>query len=478
MFDTLLPRCVSRVALCVVVCAGFGPAPAVAQAARLIWNPYHAQTAQARSASATDQETAAMRQVNLRRGQIGLAAVAANAAIATAARGHSAYLATNNLTGHYQSQTQAPSGFTGVSPGDRMTASGYAWRTSGEVIGFGPATGLLAVESLIQAIYHRFNIFSPSFNEAGAGYASGHPSYGSVVTVDFGNRQSPVAGDPAGWVGVYPYSGQTGVVVDFYSDEESPDPVAGANRVGYPVSIHVGNNLALTVGSFGLSDDTGASVAVQQLSADRDAHAPSNAAAIVPTQVLGAGRTYTARFSGSAGGQSVQQTWSFTTAPAAALGFSPSDPCIPVGSGKVVAITGGNATNVGWSNSSVISVSFQSSSQLLIRALAAGSATVTLTDGNNGQSQTTVTVAATCASSGSSSDRLFDWAEAQYRVLFEPPGAVSQSAGGFYFRYYPVSNTYLGTKDGMVYFYDAYAGQLLTVGALDSFMGLVGADGF
>jgi uncharacterized protein YkwD len=63
------------------------------------WNPhYRAVTAQ--RTTAADHETAALRQANLRRSQIGLPALMENAQISAAAEGHSTYLARNNLTGH------------------------------------------------------------------------------------------------------------------------------------------------------------------------------------------------------------------------------------------------------------------------------------------------------------------------------------------------------------------------------------------
>lgn len=468
---------VQRISAGLLLACGWLAGAAHAQEVRR-WNPYYRDAATQR-ATVTDHETAALRQANLRRSQIGLPAVTENAQIAVAAAGHSAYLAMNNLTGHYQSASQYPQGFTGVSAGDRLTAAGYSWRGYGEVISFGPATGALGVENLVEAIYHRFGLFSPAMDEAGAGFVDNHPAYGNVLTINLGNQQTPAVGSPAGWVGMYPYVGQTGVQIDFYSDQESPDPVPGANRVGYPVSFHVGHDRTLTVDAFTLATASGTNVPVTLLSAVADEHVPVSAAAIIPQSPLSAGTTYRASFSGRADGVSVSQSWQFTTAAPASVIFSPANPCISVGTTRNVFIVGGSATNVNWSNAQVINVAFVSSDQLAITALAAGTASVTVTVSGNGTASTTVTVGEGCTvSADSSSDRIFDWAEARYRHLFEAPGAASQTLAGYYYRYYPVTQTYLGTKDGDIWYLDGYTGMMFNVGRIEAFLPAAAADGY
>lgn len=447
---------------------------------RRVWNLYYREPTTVR-ATTGDHETAALRQTNLRRGQIGLPPLTQNAQIAAAALGHSAYLATHNLTGHYQSQSQYPSGFTGVSPGDRLTAAGYPWRLYGEVISFGPPTGAVGVENLIEAIYHRFGLFDPGADEAGAGYVSNHPAYGNVLTIDLGNQQVAATGSPAGWFGTYPYDGQTGVQIDFYSDSESPDPVAGADRVGYPISIHAGYGSTLAVTSFTLATAGGTNLPVTLLSAAGDSHTPSSTAAIIPQSVLTPGQTYRASFSGRIDGVSTTRTWQFTTAPLANVTFSPAEICVPLGQTRNVYIVGDTATNLSWrSSGQVISASFVGNDQLAITGLGSGTATITIETANHATStSTTVTVAASCAASAaSSSDRIFNWAEASFRHLLESPGATSQTLAGYYYRYYPTTQTYVGTKDGRVWYLDAYLGALLDVGAIDDLLQAAAAAGY
>lgn len=50
------------------------------------------------------------------------------------------------------------------------------------------------------------------------------------------------------------------------------------------------------------------------------------------------------------------------------------------------------------------------------------------------------------------SERTFNWAEAAYPEALSPGPAVSGSALGYYYRYYPGTKSYLGSRDGSAYF--------------------------
>ncbi|MDP2794821.1 MAG: pilus assembly protein N-terminal domain-containing protein [Sulfurisoma sp.] len=439
------------------------------------WNPYYSPPPAYRSAT-EDQETAALRQINFRRGQIGLAPVTSHADMARAARAHSSYLAANNTTGHYE--TPSAQGYFGDTPGTRLSNSGYPYRTYGEIISFGPATGTLGIESLIEAIYHRFAIFTSSFDEAGAGFNTDHPTHGNVLTVDFGSRSSPLPAARADWVGLYPFDGQDRVPVDFYSDQESPDPMPDANRVGYPVSIHIDSASTLQVTSFTLFD--GATALPTSLLSPGAQSVPASASAMIPNQVLEHGRTYTASFVGSVDGARLERQWTFATSPPSNIGFSVSPLCVTTGNSRVVSITGGTGSyvRVGWDNSSVVDVSFASSGQLSIRGLSAGTAVVTVTDGDGQQGQLTASVGATCMATGLDADRVFNWAESLFPAILEPQGRASQDSGGVYLRHYFTTGNYLGAYNGQLYFLDGYSGQLLHLGSIGDFLAATAAAGF
>ena len=57
-------------------------------------------------------------------------------------------------------------------------------------------------------------------------------------------------------------------------------------------------------------------------------------------------------------------------------------------------------------------------------------------------------------------------------------GCTTQTAGGYTYRYYPTTNTYLGVREGMVYFADGYAGVLTPLIDLATVMPSVSQAGY
>lgn len=251
---------------------------------------------------------------NFRRRQVGLPEVARNSVLDRAAQNHSTYQQLNDTITHSEDPTKA--GFTGATVGDRLAAAGYVFdqprSAYGEVIAatVNPS-GFDAAEALIGAIYHRFVIFEPVFKEVGGGSARVQDGYTYFTTNFAANGLGPGIG--GGNLVVYPYAGQTGIPVNFFSDREAPDPVADRNEVGYPISVHANITESLTVGSFTVRPRGGDLLAVKLLSGASDADTPNSVASIVPLAVLAGGTVYDVQFNGSVGGASVSRSWSFTT---------------------------------------------------------------------------------------------------------------------------------------------------------------------
>jgi len=61
-------------------------------------------------------------------------------------------------------------GSDGLSPGDRMTRSGYKWRMAGENIASGITTADAVVEGWLNSPHHCKNIMGPRFTEMGVAY--------------------------------------------------------------------------------------------------------------------------------------------------------------------------------------------------------------------------------------------------------------------------------------------------------------------
>lgn len=75
----------------------------------------------------------------------------------------------------------------------------------------------------------------------------------------------------------------------------------------------------------------------------------------------------------------------------------------------------------------------------------------------------------------SRSECFFNWAEAHYAQLFAPQGSVTKTSSPYVYRYYPLTNSYLGisSSDSHVY-YLAPNAQLLDVGLLSTWLDSVG----
>ena len=254
--------------------------------------------------------------INYRRSQIGMPALARSSMIDVAAQGHSDYQRINNTVTHVQ--TKGKPGYTGEQLSDRLQAAGYIFgapNAIGEVISAtSNGSGFYMAEELITAIYHRFVIFEPVFQEIGAGAASTSSNY-NYFTADFVTNLGYGNGIAAGTVVTWPFNGQTQVPVNFFSDYEEPDPVPNANEVGYPVSVHTNLTRKLVVQSFtihahGSSDN----LQTRLLAQGQDANTTTqSAAAIVPLSRLTGATTYDVSFTGTVDGTPVTRNWSFTT---------------------------------------------------------------------------------------------------------------------------------------------------------------------
>lgn len=253
--------------------------------------------------------------INYRRSQIGMPQLTHNVVIDAAAQGHSEYQRTNNTVTH--EQTPGKPGYTGTTLLDRLTAAGYHFANNnyayGEVISATTNTsGFYMAEQLITAIYHRFVIFEPVFKEIGSGSATTSAGY-TYFTSDFTANDGYGPGIGTGNIVTWPFNGQTSVPTNFFSDYESPDPVADRNEVGYPISVHANIDETVTTQSFSVRPHGGSDLQVKLLTRSGDPETPVSAAAIIPLVPLAPATTYDVSFTGTVDGQAVSKNWSFTT---------------------------------------------------------------------------------------------------------------------------------------------------------------------
>lgn len=252
--------------------------------------------------------------INFRREQAGVPTLAQNTRLDSATQGHSDWQRRNNTVSH--EQVVGTAGFTGVSMRDRLTAAGYTFSGSfayGEVIAAtSNKNGFAMVDELVTAIYHRFVMFEPVFKEVGTGTATTSANYAYfTANMTSNNGYGPGVGSIVTW----PFSNQTGVTRNFFSDTEAPDPIPNANEVGYPISVHANITSVLTVQTFTVRPQGGALLPAALIATGVDIRpeTPTSAAAIIPLQPLAAATTYEVSFSGDLNGVAVSRNWSFTT---------------------------------------------------------------------------------------------------------------------------------------------------------------------
>lgn len=253
--------------------------------------------------------------INYRRTQAGLLPVMRDARLDRAAAAHATYQQLNNLITHDENPSRP--GFTGVTATEGVRAAGYPLATQaqadGEVIAAtAESDGFAAAEGLLGAIYHRYLMLEPAFDLAGAGdaYRGGGYYWLNVNFVASRGRSAALVGR----VVVWPVPNQRSVRTQVSIDEETPDPVAGRDTVGYPVSVHAPLGSRLLVSCFSIREQGGqAALKVAQLDASSDSDTPPSAAAIIPLARLRSGVQHEVEFAGSIDGVAVERRWSFTT---------------------------------------------------------------------------------------------------------------------------------------------------------------------
>ena len=71
------------------------------------------------------------------------------------------------------------------------------------------------------------------------------------------------------------------------------------------------------------------------------------------------------------------------------------------------------------------------------------------------------------------SNKLFDWAALTYPQYFSPSGQETFTIGGYFARYYPDTENYLGTKNDRVYVLGKVFGGLQDVGTVVDFLNII-----
>ena len=79
----------------------------------------------------------------------------------------------------------------------------------------------------------------------------------------------------------------------------------------------------------------------------------------------------------------------------------------------------------------------------------------------------------------SDSDRVFAYLEEVYPQYLSPSGSVSSIFSSYYYRYYPVTQAYIATANGTVYYLGpASQNTIVALGALKDWLTTAASSGF
>jgi hypothetical protein len=181
-------------------------------------------------AGAPEQALAALAAINNYRVPAGAGCATMVPAINASASAHCAYFAMHTpddgCLENPHLEVAGCAGFTGMTPDDRMKASGYAEPAAGEVMAF-LNDAEASVDTWINSVWPRVTILDPWKT---------HIGYGSAMrcdTIDFG-RGTPA---PETTIVVYPYDGQTNVPLAFAGPNKGP--TLPAPETGWPSSVPI-----------------------------------------------------------------------------------------------------------------------------------------------------------------------------------------------------------------------------------------------
>lgn len=284
----------------------------------------------------TGEELAAYNAVTTARTTCGFGGLNQNTHLDDATLNHNAYMAQNNLFGHYETGGQP--GYTGYKPEMRGIVAGYpsSFTSYGEVLStatYMPKVGfgLRGTRALLGAPYHlmvimqgnrEIGISVRSAGQAGSGadYIMSNAAWAprALLAIDFGARQGlPVQHQSSVDVLTYPCAGITDTA--FMLDNETPNPVPSRNLlaapIGQPVFVQVLEGQTLVISNATLTGPGGAVALLPTMTSANDPNAVLGAhqAMIIPAAPLAPSTAYNVSITGSNNGTAFSRNFSFTT---------------------------------------------------------------------------------------------------------------------------------------------------------------------
>jgi uncharacterized protein YkwD len=271
------------------------------------------------AAAATEDQIAALDEVNRARVAAGVRPARLNDALSRAAAAHARYITDASvpflvgLEGH--SESGGPN-FTGQTPADRARAAGYPTSDVGEVQAYclpcalpiNAARARDDVRGYLATVYHRIGLLAPDVSEIGYGAVTSKGVSANVI--DTGYDWKAPASTWARW----PAPNSLGAPAS-WNGRESPDPAPGVPRpLGPPVTIAIANADSMSIQPYvpnvvavggSLTGPEGPVAVITEVN--------ERFASLLPKVPLRSATTYTVRFDLAIKGVPKVDTWTFTT---------------------------------------------------------------------------------------------------------------------------------------------------------------------
>lgn len=268
--------------------------------------------------SIATNEYAAFMELNRIRKSIGLGVVNQNQFIDTAALNHANYIQQSFKVGdNAHTEVAGRSGFTGVTPFDRMKAAGYTSISSGSEVSAAQVGGL-SISILMNAIFHRQTLMDESVSDVGM---ISTQLNGTII--NFGLSRTTTQSVKGDFIATYPVDGESDITLTHMM--ENPNPFEGemdmtvqnmCTKTSAPISImsQTGSKLSVTsftVREYGAAKDLDVRLLKNGIN--------NNHAVIVGKEPFKQYQRYEVKFVGKVSGAKtsvdfdVNKTWSFTT---------------------------------------------------------------------------------------------------------------------------------------------------------------------
>lgn len=233
-----------------------------------------------------------------------------NQQLAFAAQKHAQYLVGKDNPSHFE--IEGLPGFFEKDPMNRALKAKYSESSFsvGEVFSFYDGDRKDDLDKFLVAIYHRFLVLEPKYNEVGSYYIKDGKA--NIMEIMLGVRSVPAQSSNVQYA-YYPYDKQINVPVVFYPADEIPNPLPERQEVGYPVSFQISSGATLAVKEFKLLNDKGQALDGKMMTKETDNHLTASQFGFIPYNKLESNKRYYASINATINGMPVRKEWSFTT---------------------------------------------------------------------------------------------------------------------------------------------------------------------